>query len=121
MLRQAERHRQHRMQQPEHRPAESGNQQSNPQIGTIINRQPADHRAKRHDALDAEVEHTRAFGNQRAECGKDQRRGDTQHGSPETGRGEDVEKRAHRRILYCVKNTATSMDSSDSATVTSAI
>ena len=121
MLRQAEGHGQGGVQQAEQATGKCRHQQPGPEIGTVIDSQPADHCAEGHDAFYAEIEHARPFAQQRPQSAENQRRGNPQHGCPETDGGEYVGEHVHRRILYWAKNSATSMVSSDRATVTSAI
>jgi hypothetical protein len=121
MLRQAERHGQSCVQHAENAAGDTRDQQAGPQVGTIIHRKPTDHGTEGHDSFDAQVQHSGTLAQQRAERPEDQGRRDAQHRGPQAGGSQYVEQGAHRRILYCAKNNATSIDKSDSATVTSAM
>jgi hypothetical protein len=55
MLRKTQRHRQEGVQDTEKAARYGRDQQPGPQVGPVIDREPADHGAERHDALDAEV------------------------------------------------------------------
>ena len=65
MLGQAERHRQHGMQQPEHGPRQGRNKKAGPQVRPAIDGEPADHCTEGHNALDAKVEDTSPLAEQR--------------------------------------------------------
>ena len=78
-------------------PARAASGDAGPQVGTLVDGEPADHGAQRHDPLDAEVEHAGALAQQLAQRGEDQRRGDPQRRRPEAGLEQDVEGVGHRR------------------------
>ena len=73
MLRQAERHGENAMQQPEHRSGKRGDDDAGPQITAGIDRDPAAEGTDCHDALNAEIEHPGALADQLAHSGEDQR------------------------------------------------
>jgi hypothetical protein len=83
VLRQAERHGQERVEEPEGRTGQGRDQHAGPQPGTEIDRQPAGHGARRKDALDAEIEHARALADEGAEHPEHQGRRDAQGRRPE--------------------------------------
>ena len=98
MLRDAERDGEEGVQQTESSPDERRGEQTEPEIAAVIDGQPADHGAERHDTLDAEVENARPLADQCAERAEDERRRDAEHGRPEAGGGEEVERGGQRRI-----------------------
>jgi hypothetical protein len=99
MLRQAERHRQHTVEQAEEGSAGHGRQHPKPEVPPLVDGQPTDHGAKSHDPLDAEVEHAHTFAKEGSQRSEQERRGDAQDGGPETGAGENIERRHQGRTL----------------------
>ena len=95
MLRKREDHGEKSVQQAERSADRSRHQHARPQIGTVIDRQPAGERAGGHDAFDAEIQNTRAFAQEHTERTEDKRRSDAQHRDPERGGGDDVEHFGH--------------------------
>ena len=122
VLRERQEHSQPGVEQTEDTAAQCSNGHPLPQRKAGINRQPAGEGTGHHDAFDTQVEHTGPFAKQGTERAQDERRGNAQDGDPEGLVAQNVVKIAHfRRILYCVKSVATSTESSEAATMTSAM
>ena len=78
-------------------PASAASSDAGPEVRTLVDRKPTDHRTQGHDPLDAEIERARPLAQQLAQCGEDRGRGDPQRGGPEARLKEDVEGVGHRR------------------------
>ena len=124
VLREAERHREQRVQEAEGGARQGRHGDAGPQSASEIHGQPPRHGAGREDPLDAEIEDARALAEERAQDPEHERGRDANGRSPETRREEDVDDAVHsylQRIRYRVKRPLTSTHRSASATMRSAM
>ncbi len=105
MLRQAQRHRQDRMQQAEERACEGGDQNPSPETGAQPDSHPAAHRPDDKNTFDAKVQDTGTFADECAQHTKNQRRGNTQTGGPEALADQDIQKVGHEAAFPVVART----------------
>jgi len=91
VLGQSERDRQHRMKQAKRCTRDGSEADTRPQRRALVDGEPAREGAQDHDALDAEIEHSRALAQQHTQRTEDEWRGDPQHGDPERDARDDVE------------------------------
>ena len=92
MLREAERHDEDGVKQPEDSAGEGRHHDTEPQIATLIDGEPAGKGADRHDAFDAEIEDAGAFRDELAQGREDERRGNADGRCPQGCRKQDLDR-----------------------------